>query len=305
MNSSAISGPVYEVAASVLTAYEEFRRFRAGELSRAQYCAFLDSVTMVLTAAGLPPEDVDFAKRYPVSEVALVNDALSDLVHRGIVASATYDADFYDDICATSRDKFNHGNFRTYIYPEEARLLFAIADVVRPRAAVFLGSYYGYWAHAATAAIARHGGRVVLVDPDERVQAVARLNLATSPYRDAVELQTMTGEQYLSNTNVEFDFVVLDAEGPRTHPEPEQRGKRVYSSLLRHCLPKMSSRAILVCHNILFHDHSDAKFFYQVIARNQDELGAFMKIVSQEFDFQEYASTEGVGIGRRKLKLEL
>jgi predicted O-methyltransferase YrrM len=300
MNSSAITGPVYEVAASVLITYEEFRRFRAGELSRAEYCAFLDSVTRVLTAAGLPAEDVEFAKRYPVSEVAFVNDALTDLVDRGIVESATYDADFYDSIRSTLRDTFNHGKFRTYIYPEEARLLFAIADIVRPRAAVFLGSYYGYWAHAATAAIARNGGRVVLVDPDEQAQAVARLNLASSPYRDAVELQTMTGEQYLRNINVEFDLVVLDAEGPRTHPEPEQRGKRVYSSLLRHCLPKMSSRAILVCHNILFHDHSAARFFYQVIARNQDELGAFMNIVRQEFNFQEYASTEGVGIGSRQ-----
>ena len=75
---------------------------------------------------------------------------------------------------------YDHGPFRTYIYPEEARLLFAIADILRPKAAIFLGSYYGYWARAPLAVIARHGGRAVLVDPDPQAQAVARRNLKSA-----------------------------------------------------------------------------------------------------------------------------
>jgi hypothetical protein len=62
----------------------------------------------------------------------------------------------------------------------------------------------------------------------------------------------------------------------------------------------MLSRALLACHNILFRDHSKANFFDHVIARNQDELGDFMTVVSQEFSFREYTSTEGTGIGRRR-----
>lgn len=300
MNARAITGPIYNVAVSVLTSHDEYRQFRNGKLSRGEYCAFLDSIRTKLIGAGLPPEDVEFAKRYPVSEVALVNNALADLVTHGILQSDQYNAALFDSVFREVQDTFDHGRFKTYIYPEEARLLFAVADIVKPKTAVFLGSYYGYWAYPATVVIAARGGRVVLVDPDEESQSIARRNFSRSSYRDAVEIQTMTGEQYLRDNDAEFDFAVLDAEGPRTHPDAEQRGKRVYHSLLRHSLPRLSSRAILACHNILFHDHSEARFFDQVIARNQDELGEFMKLVSQEFSFREYTTTEGVGIGRRR-----
>jgi predicted O-methyltransferase YrrM len=300
MNARAVTGPIYDVAASVLTSHDEFRQFRAGELSRAEYCTFLDSIKSKLIAAGLPVEDVEFAKRYPASDTTFVDDALADLVAHRILESDKYDAALFDTVFRDVQDNFDHGRFKTYIYPEEARLLFAVADILKPRRAVFLGSYYGYWAYPATVVIAGSGGRVVLVDPDEQSQSIARRNFTRSPYGDAVEIQTMKGEQYLRDNDAEFDFVVLDAEGPRTHPDPEQRGKRVYNSLLRNSLPRMSSRAMLACHNILFHDHSGAKFFDQVIARNHDELGDFMNSVSREFSFREYTSTEGVGIGRRR-----
>jgi predicted O-methyltransferase YrrM len=300
MSNKQVVGPLYDVAYSVLHSRDEYRRFRAGEMSRAEYAAFLDRTAPALVDAGLPAEDVEFAKRYPRSEVDFVKDVLADLAARGILEAAPYDAAFYEGILA-ARGAFDHGPFKTYIYPEEARLLFAIADVFKPRSAIFLGSYYGYWAHAATAAIVRAGGRVVLVDPDERAQDVARRNLAATPYAESVEVAVTTGELYLSKATDAFDFVVLDAEGPRTHPDPEQRGKRVYAPLLRHCLPHTSRGALLVCHNILFEDHSGSAFFDRVIERNRDELGAFMELVGSEFpNFREYTSTEGVGVGSRR-----
>lgn len=301
MNNKHVVGPLYDVAFSVLRSRDEYRRFRAGEISRVEYATFLDYAAPALVDAGLPAEDVEFAKRYPRSEIDFVKDVLRDLAAREVLASTSYDTLLYEEILA-ARDAFDHGPFKTYIYPEEARLLFAIADVFKPRSAIFLGSYYGYWAHAATAAIGRAGGRIVLVDPDERAQEVARRNLAATPYAAAVEVAATTGELYLSEASGPFDFVVLDAEGPRTHPDPEQRGKRVYAPLLRHCLPHTSRGALLVCHNILFQDHSGSAFFDRIIERNRDELGTFMELVGSEFpNFKEYASTEGVGVGSRRL----
>ena len=171
---------------------------------------------------------------------------------------------------------------------------------MRPKSAVFLGSYYGYWAHAALATIARHGGHAVLIDPDPRAQQVARRNLERPGLSDAIEIANTTGEEYLAKASGLFDFVVLDAEGPRTHPDPEQRGKAIYGRLLRHALPYMPPGSYLICHNILFEDIADCRYFDRIIARNRDELGPFLDLVRREFrEFIECTSTEGVGIGIR------
>jgi predicted O-methyltransferase YrrM len=249
----------------------------------------------------LPQDDVQFAKRYPRSEPNFVDQELRRLSARGILPVSTYDRRLYDEVAQRIQTDYEHGSFHTYIYPEEARLLFAVADIAKPRAAIFLGSYYGYWAYAAIQTIAAHGGSVVLVDPDPIAQAVAQRNIARAEFRDAVSIITTCGEDYLDSNDTSFDFVVLDAEGPRDHADPEQRGKAVYAPLLRHALPHMPHDSYLVCHNILFEDTCGCSFFDRIIARNRQELASFVEILNTEIpNFTECKSTEGVGIGRRR-----
>lgn len=301
MISDRFRGPVYDVAHSVLQSCPEWRAFQAGSLSRKDFGRVLDSLAPQLIGAGLPANDVHFAKRYPRSETGFVDKALRALVEKKILPSSIYNQEFYATVASDMRMHHDHGNFATYIYPEEARLLFAIADILKPRNAVFLGSYYGYWAHAAMITICAFGGRVLLVDPDPAAQTVAEKNIARAGLKQVVDVIISTGEEFLRYTDSSFDLVVLDAEGPRNHPDPEQRGKRVYSSLLRCVLPHTSSGTRLVCHNILFQDICECHFFYQVIARNHSELGQFLEILAAEFpDFTEITSTEGVGVGKRR-----
>jgi predicted O-methyltransferase YrrM len=299
MPESAVTGPVFEIVHSVLKSRKEYQSFLNGGAS-SEFSAFLDSVAPELVAAGLPADDVQFAKRFPRSEKAFVRDALKTLVDRGILPSSDYDEDGYHALADEIRAQYDHGPFRTYIYPEESRLLFAIADIVRPKSVVFLGSYYGYWARAALAVIAQHGGRAVLVDPDPNVQDVARRNLKSAGLLDSVELAVTTGQEYLVETEALFDLVVLDAETPRDHPDPQLSGKAVYGPLLQHALPRMTSGAILVCHNYLFEDVANCDYFDGIIVRNKDELGLFLSIAAEEFpNLTECTSTEGVGVGKR------
>jgi predicted O-methyltransferase YrrM len=295
------TGPVHDIAWSVLRSRTEYDLFRKGKLSRLQFGQFLDSIGPELIAAGLPPEDVHFAKRYPRSESMFVSRALRSLARRGILPSDLYDSHRYEALVDAIQHEYHHGLFHTYIYPEEARLLFAIADIAKPRQAVFLGSFYGYWAYAAIATIAASGGLVTLVDPDPAAQLVAERNLTRAGLRESVNLVVKCGEEFLDSTPTSFDFVVLDAEGPRDHPDPDQRGKTVYGSLLRHALPHMPYDSYLVCHNILFNDICHCSFFERIIARNQQELASFLTLLQSEFpDFTECESTEGVGVGRRR-----
>ncbi len=295
-----VPGPVYKLAWSVLKLCPEYKAFQDGRLSRVEYSVFLDRIAPQLIAAGLPPEDVHFAKRYPQSDSGFVSQTLERLAARGVLPEARYDSDAYDALAASLGTDYDHGDFRTYIYPEESRLLFAFVDIVRPKSAIFLGSYYGYWATVAMRSIATNGGSIVLVDPDPRAQAIATRNVDRAGMDHAVEIAIATGQDYLRTAPRSFDFVVLDAEGPRTHADPEQRGKAIYAPLLRHVLPHITRDAYLVCHNILFEDIADCPYFDGVIARNRQELGPFLEIARREFpDFVECASTEGVGIGRR------
>jgi predicted O-methyltransferase YrrM len=293
-----VVGPIFNAVDQVLHQRQEYIQFRTGVLPRSAFGLFLDGMAEELVAHGVPAADVHFAKRYPHSEETFVDEALSDLVARGMIDTAQYDRALFAATQAEAA-RFDHDGYSTYIYPEEARLLFALTDIVKPRRALFLGSYYGYWASWALPPLLRGGGRAVLVDPDERVHRVARANLAAAGRSHAVELATTTGERFLEETRELFDFVVLDAEGPRDHPDPEQRGKRVYRPLLQHVLPRLAPGALLVCHNILLSDHSGASFFQGVIERNRDELGPFMALAGREFEgFTSYPSTEGVGVGR-------
>jgi predicted O-methyltransferase YrrM len=293
-----VVGPIFNAVDQVLHRRQEYVQFRNGALPRSSFGLFLDGAAEELVASGVPAADVHFAKRYPCSEEGFVDEALADLVARGMISTARYDRALFASTQAEAA-RFDHGGYSTYIYPEEARLLFALTDIVKPRRALFLGSYYGYWAWWALPPLLRGGGRAVLVDPDERVHQVARTNLASTKRSHAVELATTTGERFLAETREVFDFVVLDAEGPRDHPDPEQRGKRVYRPLLHHALPRLAPGALLVCHNILLSDHSGASFLTGVIERNRDELGPFMSLAEREFEgFTPYPSTEGVGVGR-------
>ena len=297
---AAAVGPIFDIAYSVLRSCPEYEDFCASACSRAEFAAFLDRTASALIGAGLPAEDVHFAKRYPRSEITFVDDELERLTRCGVLPSPQYDVEWYSRLAAEIRANHYHGPFRTYIYPEEARLLFAFADILRPKAAVFLGSYYGYWAHAALRAIAAHGGHAVLIDPDPRAQEVARRNLERSGLSDAVDIATTTAQEYLAGEPRQFDFVVLDAEGPRNHADPEQRGKAIYGLLLKHALPHMPPGSRLICHNILFEDIADCRYFERIIARNRDELGPFLDLIGREFrQFVECCSTEGVGIGVR------
>jgi predicted O-methyltransferase YrrM len=296
----AFSGPVFERVDAVLLGAPDYQGFKDGRLSRAAFVDFLEGMRDRLIEQGVPDADVHFAKRYPVSLAASAEGAFEHLALWGLRLPTHYHA-FADSVAANIATGFDHRGYGTYIYPEEGRLLLAVALASQCRHAVFLGSYYGYWAAWAIPAMAARGGKVVLVDPDPRAGDVARNNLAHLYPTAQIEVVCDTGEHYLQQApDRPFDLVVLDAEVPRTDPDPSRRGKGVYAHLLRSVLPHLARPSLLVCHNILFNDHAGCEYFDRVISRNREELGAFLDLVAQEYDaFLEFPTTEGVGIGRR------
>lgn len=293
------SGPVFDRVDEILRDMPEYRGFRDGRRTRAEFSAFLERMRRQLVGHGVPPNDVHFAKRFPACAMSVVEEAFVQLAPLGLALPAGWrktGARVATGIAAG----FEHQGLGTYIYPEEGLLLLAVALAFRPRRTVFLGSYYGYWAAWAMPAIAACGGSAVLVDPDPRTTAVARASLRRLHPGVEIETACSTGEDYLAASAGPFDLVVLDAELPRSHPDPSRRGKGVYAHLLRAVLPRLAPRSLLVCHNILLQDHARCAFFEEVIARNREELGPFLDLVAREYGrWVELPTTEGVGVGLR------
>ncbi|NUQ01062.1 MAG: hypothetical protein HUU35_14535 [Armatimonadetes bacterium] len=46
-----------------------------------------------------------------------------------------------------------------------------------------------------------------------------------------------------------IDLLYLDATGPKDHPDPQQRGKRIYRSLLETAYPYLADGALIVAHD--------------------------------------------------------
>ncbi len=301
MSTTGFVGPIFELVDSILRGEAGYSEFRTGLRSQGEFTAFIEDARDRLVAGGLPPNDVHFAKRFPASADTLVRSVFSDFAPWGLALPQDY-VQTAEQIASSIARGFDHHGLGTYIYPEEGRILLGAVLAFRPQRVIFLGSFYGYWAAWALPALAASGAHAVLVDPDPQVCAVARTNLRRLSPEASFEVVCGTGEEYLACTPTQlYDMVVIDAELPRSHPDITKRGKAIYAHLLRAVLPHLAPSSLLVCHNILFNDHSGCSFFDEVIARNHDELDAFMNLVRSEYSsFIELPTTEGVGVGVRR-----
>ena len=293
-----IVGPVYDAIHAALRSKPEYQQFRHGQLSPQAFQTLVELSGGELMANGVLVGDLPFVKRLPSQHARIVSEILDDLFARGILPAHALNP-YALTRASELAMAYHHGRYKTYIYPEEGLLLAALATICEPRNVIFLGSYYGYWAQWLIPTVAEIGGRITLVDPDEQCCAVANKNVEHSRHADAVRIVISLGEEYLAGSDEYYDFVVLDAEAPRDHVDPQLRGKGVYASLLKACLPRMTEDAVLVCHNILLADTTRDLAFDEIIDRNLEELGTFIGLARESFSFFEYATTEGVGVGRR------
>jgi len=301
-----ISGTLFENVHRLIGTDPIAKRFFAGQLPRAEWINFLEDQRTALVNAGIPAADVDFAKRYPGAIESFVSDVYQGDTLKGLLTLPT---DWIAECHKTAQalaTSFEHEGSTTYIYPEEGYLLQTLATAFAAKRAIFLGSYYGYWAAWAMPAIQAAGGSAVLLDPDERCCDLARRNL-TKLYPDAaIEVVCSTGQDYLAHydrtQDGAFDFVVLDAELPSDYPDENLRGKGLYFALLESVLPHIAESSLLACHNILLRDVTSSDVMRAAVELNQKELTPFLKLVGETYRFfTEIHSTEGMGVGLYQL----
>lgn len=297
-------GTAHDLIDRALGDLPEYRRFRRGELSRTDYARWLGEAGPRPEEVGLNEDQLNLSTRFPVDDRASVAAALEEIAGLGALPRARYPEHEFDELWRQVRTRFAHRGLTTYIFPEEARLLFAVAHLLAPAVTVFSGSYYGYWAVWALPGIMKAGGRAVLVDIDPRVCALARANLAAlgmGGHAEVVTHDAITFGASLTESGTRVDMVVLDAEGPKQGGPEELRDKAIYAPIMAATTPALRPGGLLVAHNMLLENLTENAYFAGRIENNRRQYARFHAHLDDHYDVRYVLPTsEGVGVYRRR-----
>ena len=156
----------------------------------------------------------------------------------------------FEDYRKSIRENYDHGEFLTFIFPEDELLLYAIAKITQPKNVFVAGSYYGYFAVWAMKTVFENNGMATLSDINEKVCELARENFVKFGYGNNSEICCEDAEALLLGRTEPIDMFILDAAGRHDDPRPEYRGKRIYGPFLRAAGPLLKKGSVVVVHNM-------------------------------------------------------
>jgi predicted O-methyltransferase YrrM len=295
-----MSGTIFRKVDRALSEFEPYREFRAGRLDAGAYAQVLDREEPGMQRFGLNRDQFHLSGRFPRDEESYVDGILADLKLHGAIPTTAYDKDAFSAFRSLIEREFDHGEFSTYIFPEEERLVYALAEIAKPVSAGFFGSYYGYWAVWTMPALARNGGRACFLDLDPRVNALGEENFTRLGYGGQVRFVTQDAVRFLEEDQTTYDFALVDAEGPEQHADPDYRKKRIYYPIFKACLPRLRRGCLVAVHNMLLSNPTGDRYFAERIPVNREQFQKLTPFLETHFPIRcEYPTSEGVGVYRR------
>ena len=292
-----LQGPVFKYIDNILNEYSFYHLYRSGQISHEEYAIQLDVHANILQEKGIPKSEVHFSSRFPTNVQKFIQSCLIDLFAKNLISEVSYDEEQLESYVGRMDVEFDHAGYHTFIYPEEAQLLYALTSILKPKSVAFLGSYYGYWAFWSLPLLQKFGGQAYLVDINDEVNKVAQRNIINFGYESCAKVITADATTFSRTSTEMFDLIVIDAEGSKNDPDLERCGKRIYHPILKEALKKLRPGGKVVFHNILLNNFRYDPYFDFIISHNKTEFMNFLSLVSENFDlFLEYQSTEGIGV---------
>jgi caffeoyl-CoA O-methyltransferase len=122
----------------------------------------------------------------------------------------------------------------------ESRVLEMLVVASEAQTALEIGTFTGHGALAMASAMPA-GGKVITVEYNGDLAALARANIEASPYAGQIELIVGDAREAIERLPGPFDVVFMDA------------WKRDYIHYYEAVLPKLSPRGVIVADNVLWH----------------------------------------------------
>jgi len=281
-------GPVSDHLLAILEELPVYQDYHAGRISHEQYVEGLQAcVGLVEKRTGEAERLLRLAALYPPDFDREADAIYSTLVAEGFVAAPPA-LDAFDAYRERVLACYEHGENHTYIHPDDARLLYFLAMATKPKRMLTVGSYYGYWAVWAMAAVVAGGGEAVLIDPNPAVCALAEKNFRALGFGDRTVVHAAKAEAVFADIAPGIDLALLDAAGSHEHPDPAYHGKGIYGFLIQDIYERMSDGALLVVHNDEvpgtehrplepFHAFCEKHFRKRHVTRTPEGFGVYLK----------------------------
>ncbi len=121
----------------------------------------------------------------------------------------------------------------------EGRFLSALVALARPQLVLELGTFTGYSALSMAESLPP-GGRIITCDVNEKHVAMARQNIASTPYADRIEIKVGPALESIASLDGPFDMVFIDAD------------KVGYLAYYEALLPKLAPNGVILVDNVLW-----------------------------------------------------
>lgn len=297
-----VGSTAYSKINNVLRNYDWYRNYLEGKTDARNYLRTLLQYETELSAAGLNEDQINLSSRFSLNNEKTVEHILADLLERKIIPSLEYPKERFDFLFQKVVDEFVHEAYTTYIFPEEARLLYALTWIVKPKSMLFLGSYYGYWAIWSASILKETGGVAYLIDIDSNVLALAEKNMKKFNCSSVVKLVNEDAIQFMMREKISHDFLVVDPEGPKQGADPDLLDKAIYYPMVKAAHPYLATNGIILCHNLLLNNPQvENKYFEKKIEYNFGQFSKFLPFMKENYESGVwYDTTEGVGVFAHK-----
>jgi len=245
-----VNGRFASYVEGALASKAYYTKYLSGAIDSAGFRKAMLADKSLAKTAGFSKDNIARIALTPPNEMLPAETIAAYLVDNKIIPVCEDRYEGFDEYRKQIRGSFNHGEFFTCIYPEDERLLYAMASIMRPKQVFVAGSYYGYFAIWAMKAVAEQGGQCVLSDIDEEVCALAKENFETLGFGNHMKICCEDAEKLLLSRTEPIDMLVLDATGRHDDPRREYRGKRIYGALLKDAKHLLHKGSAIVIHNM-------------------------------------------------------
>ncbi|MCW3063267.1 MAG: O-methyltransferase [Solirubrobacterales bacterium] len=149
------------------------------------------------------------------------------------------------------------------------RFLEFLTFALRARRVLELGTYSGYSALAMASGMGSGGGEIITCERDPEHAAIARRNIAASPFADMIDVREGAALDLLAGVEGPFDLIFIDADKPS------------YPAYFEACLPLLADRGLMALDNMLregdvLHPADEGT---RVLAELNDQIAADPRVV--------------------------
>ncbi len=296
-----IGNTVYSLVHEKLLPFKEYKYYLKGIMSRNDYKKWLLNNIDSLIDQDISYHMIMLTIRYPQNKSDFVDSVFLNLANECKNVINNVDHSEYLNFYNIVKENYDHQNYKTYIFPEEAEILFKYSKIRNISNVLVLGSYYGYFGIWALPTVQKNNGSITFIDIDKNVCILAQKNIDKLGFSNNVNIVNEDAINYIKTDRNKYDLIIIDAEGSSNDVDIDRRGKRIYFPLMKFSLELLDDNGSIFMHNIMLKDFTNVEYLQNLVFKHFDDFDKFLPFVNDNFVHKyDFNTTEGIGIYMKK-----